>query len=160
MADTESSPKVDARQLAYEQALPHDFVDLIVRKRTLEAELRSVTAQLNKVDPLLVAAFDDAGETERVVDGFRIYVDRTLWATAPAPAPEKEGEMRAAFSSVDVGHFCKVTVHPQTLSAWVRERADGATISEPADALPEELRPWATVEQRAKMRAARVKNGG
>lgn len=106
--------------------LVHRYVELVKRKREIEAELRAVKTELGEGDggPGRVekAALDwmvENGMQSVRVDGMTLYVNRQLWA---GPTDGDYHAACEALKSAGLGDLVQERFNVQTLSSWVRER--------------------------------------
>lgn len=103
-----------------------EYVALAKRKADLDAEIKSVEAQMKKLHDALVTYYIENNVQRLNVDGRTVYLHKQVWASLKDAAAGVQ-----AFKAAGLGDMCKESINGQTLSAWVREQLDGKDI--PAD---------------------------
>lgn len=111
------------------------FVDLTKKKALLTQQLADTKAWLAKLEPEIVEQFQEEGVQSMNCDGYTIYINRKIWASA---ANGDKKAMYAALSALDDetwSFLVEDTVNANRLAARVREceeNAEGMPILPPA----------------------------
>ena len=107
--------------------LVHRYVELVKRKREIEAELRAVKTELGegegigpgKMEKQALDWMVQNGMESARVPGMTVSVNRQLWAFAKDKDRESACE---ALRAAGLGDMVKENFNMLTLSAWVREQ--------------------------------------
>ena len=119
------------------------YTELTSKRRTLDAEVNQLKAQLAALEETLVEGFAQAGiQNVKTAAGQTVYLNREIFAKLVGD-PKKA---RTALRRAGLGDFIKEAISSQTLRAWVREMDE---------AIPKGLQPYIDVTEvfRIRMRS-------
>lgn len=105
------------------------------KKDELNAELKSVTAEINEIDEKLTQAMTDAEVDKFTRNGSTYYLKSRLFAS---PVAEHKPEFMQALKDNGCSELITETVNANTLASWVKEYNESHGTERP-EFLSEEL---------------------
>ena len=104
-------------------------IELRRRKKALNAQLKTVNAELEKLDESLMSGFLDEGVDSIKIDGVTLYPMKRIWAGLRG---EREDAARMFLASPpELGLRGVLTANSQSLSKVVRDRMKAAEEEDP-----------------------------
>ena len=118
------------------------LVELDVRKRELEEELKGISEERAAIEEQLLDKWAEEGVQNMRVNGMTVYLHRQLWASVKPDEKSRAIDIFEANGMKDM-----LSVNTQTLSAWVREQEEGG--------IPEAIKEILNTEERFAIRTRR-----
>ncbi len=123
-----------------------EFLNLTLRKKQLEEELKQVTQGLEVLQGPLLNYFEQHGLSSVKADGHTVYLHRQVWASIDTGDPKA----LEAMENAGLGAFIRPQVNTQTLSSWVRE------LEEEGEKVPMSLKPYLKITEKYGLRTRKA----
>jgi len=149
MAKKKAKKKVAKKKEEPINVLIDQFVERMNKKKELEAELKKVKGDLEKMNDPIVDAMTKVGfSTIKTTSGMLVYINRTVAVNYPKT---KIDEMKKLLKKYQAGSLIKEDVNSRSFAAWVRENFEERESDGMPD-LPEDLAKLVTVFEKFDLR--------
>lgn len=123
------------------------YVELTARKRELQAELASVQATLDELEPRICEMMLENGVQHLRTLDHTVFLSNEIWA---APIDGDYDSLCRALSQIGQDSMVQTRVNLQTLSAWVRE------FRKAGEDIPKEVEPYIKISETTRVRVRKI----